>query len=240
MAASPCALGVPRDEPVRPPHRRRLRGQRLAVAAGAGRARAVLPRPGGVAPGTGCCPARRRLVRRYDRRGHHAGTHRRRSAEREGSAESTAACATAGPALRHHPAAGLQQHRRRRRRQATAREDGGHRRPARGDRERQGSPLRHRPGRAGRRRDVGHQARHRPGRAVEPSDRPDCVARGVRVAGGRRAAVGVRHLHRRGDHGTGLSAVDVHDDVGVRDVDGVDVRHRVGHRLFTVYSHAVP
>ncbi len=48
------------------------------------------------------------------------------------------------------------------------------------------------------------------------------------------------HLHRRGDHGAGLSAVDVHHDVGVRHVDGVDVRYRTGHRLFTIYSYAVP
>ena len=105
---------------------------------------------------------------------------------------------------------------------------------------RQGQALRHRPGRARRRRDGGHQARHRPGRAVEPSDRPDRVARGVRLAGRRRHAAGPRHLHGRGHHGPGLSAVDVHHDVGVRDVDGVDVRHRTGHRLFTVHSHAVP
>ena len=87
---------------------------------------------------------------------------------------------------------------------------------------------------------LGHQARHRAGRAVEPSDRPDCFARGVRVAGGGGDAAGAGHLHRRGDHGAGLSAVDVHDDVGVRHVDGVDVRHRTGHRLFTIYSYAVP
>ena len=29
-------------------------------------------------------------------------------------------------------------------------------------------------------------------------------------------------------------------DVGVRHVDGVDVRYRTGHRLFTIHSHAVP
>ena len=75
---------------------------------------------------------------------------------------------------------------------------------------------------------------------MEPSDRPDCFARGVRLAGGGRDAAGAGHLHRRGDDGTGLSAVDVHDDVGVRDVDGVDVRHRTGHRLFAIHSHAVP
>ena len=85
-----------------------------------------------------------------------------------------------------------------------------------------------------------HQARHRPGRAVEPSDRPDRVARGVRLAGRRRDAAGAGHLHGRGDHGTGLSAVDVHHDVGVRHVDGVDVRHRAGHRLFTIHLDAVP
>ena len=75
---------------------------------------------------------------------------------------------------------------------------------------------------------------------MEPSDRPDCLARGVRLAGRRRDAACARHLHGRGHHGTGLSAVHVHDDVGVRDVDGVDVRDRARHRLFTVHSHAVP
>ena len=63
--------------------------------------------------------------------------------------------------------------------------------------ERQGQALRHRPGRARRRRDSGHQARHRPGREVEPADRPDRPARGVRFAGRRGDAAGAGHLHRR-------------------------------------------
>ena len=75
---------------------------------------------------------------------------------------------------------------------------------------------------------------------MEPPDRPDRLARGVRVTGGRGDAAGARNLHRRRDNGTGLSAVDVHDDVGVRDVDGVDVRHRPGHRLLAVHPHAFP
>ena len=108
------------------------------------------------------------------------------------------------------------------------------------DRERQGQALRHRPGRAGGGGDSGHQARHRAGRTVEPSDRPDCFARGVRVVGRGGDATCIGHLHRCGDHGAGLSAVDVYDDVGVRHVDGVHVRYRTGDRLLTIYSHAVP
>ena len=57
------------DEPVRQPHRRRVRGRGFAVAARAARTREALPRPGCVPVGAGRRPARGRVLRRHERRG---------------------------------------------------------------------------------------------------------------------------------------------------------------------------
>ena len=43
-----------------------------------------------------------------------------------------------------------------------------------------------------------------------------------------------------GHHGPGLPAVDAHHHVGVRDLDGVDVRHRARRRLLAVHPDALP
>ena len=198
-------------EPVRPSHRWRIRGRRIAVAVRAEPTRGAVPRPGGVAPCPGRGAARGCVVRRHGRRGRAAG------------AASPARC----PSVKVVPNPQQPPPQPDRPYVVTLQLDfnntgavdvakqlrqkvGIH-----GDQpgeiaERQGQALRHRAGRARRRGDSGHQARHRPGRAVEPSDRPDCLARGVRFAGRRRDAAGARHLHGRGHHGPGLSAVDVH------------------------------
>ena len=115
-----------------------------------------------------------------------------------------------------------------------------HGRSVRADRERPGAALCHRAGRAVRGRGGEHQARHRQSRRMEPADHPDRVARGVRFAGRRGHPAGARHLHGRAHHGPGLSAVDARDDVGVRHLDGVHVRHRARRRLFPVHPDAVP
>ncbi len=75
---------------------------------------------------------------------------------------------------------------------------------------------------------------------MESADHPDRAARGVRFAGRRGDPTGARHLHGRGHHGPGLSAVDARDHVGVRHLDGVDVRHRARRRLLPVHPDAVP
>ena len=56
-------------QPVRQPHRRRLRSRGFAVAARPARARAALPRPGCVAAGPGRGPACRCVLRGHERRG---------------------------------------------------------------------------------------------------------------------------------------------------------------------------
>ena len=132
-------------------------------------------------------------------------------AQRHGGAQPAQPPPAAGPAVRGLAAAGLQQHRRGRRRTQAAAE--GRRRRA---------TSRARPTTAGSSSTSSGRARSaRPPRPapsttspqaeqLEPADRPDRPARGVRFAGGRGDPAGARRLHRRGDHGRGLPAVDGH------------------------------
>ena len=240
LAAGPGALAVPDPGRFQQPHRRRVRCGRLPVAAGAARTRGSLPRTGFLAARVGRRPARRRHLRRHGGRRGRAGTGRAGGAKPLAGRQSRSAAARPRPPLRRLAAAGLQQHRRRRCRPATACRDRRHRRSAGTDRQRPRTALRHRPGGARRRRPDQHQTGHRRRRAVEPADSPAHPRRRVRLARGGSGAPCVGSLHGRGQYGRRLSVGEPHPDVGVRHIDGVDVRHRPGDRLLAVHPDEIP
>ena len=203
-------VGLSGDEPVRQPHRRRFRGRGFAVAARAARARGALPRPGRLPAGAGRGPARRRLLRRHERRRRpaRAASRPRCRASRWCPTRSSRRPSPTGPTssrcrLDFNNTGAVDVAKQLRKKVGINGDQ-----PGRGRRTARSSSTSSARARSAPPRQRGHQTRHRPGREVEPSDRPDRPARGVRFAGRRGHAAGAGHLHGRGDDGPGLSAVD--------------------------------
>ncbi len=202
--------------------------------------RGPLSRPGRLPAGVGRGPARGRVVRGHDRRGGATGAHRRGSAQRHRRAQPAAATAAARPALRRHAADGLRQ-RQRRHGQAAAQEDR-HRTATSPARPTNGKVKLYVIGQGALGAAAGEATKHDIAQA-EKWNLPIVLIVLLAVFGSLAAAAlaaGARHLHGRGDDGRGLPAVDVHADVGVRHVHGVDVRHRARRRLLAVHPDALP
>ena len=129
LVARPDPRPLPGADVVGPPHRWRLRGARIPIAAGARRAGGPLPRPGHVTVGAGRGPARGCQLRGHERRRRFPAAGRQTAAGRGGGAQRGSAVAATRPAVRGVAAARRQhQQQRQRRRQEVA---GQGRRPGR-------------------------------------------------------------------------------------------------------------